>query len=272
MADYTLTTLGVGDRAARPAVRPAAGGVGRSAHRPGAPRHLPARRPVRPRRTTRSSRSRRPPSATCCASTACCTSWPNVSVPVVDAFGTVIDRPHRDGEELGGLLITRHLPFSLPYRSLFTGRGLPQSARPPAGLAGRAVRPHPPRRLLLGRLLAVEHVVPPRRRRARRLPGRRRDRRAARPTLTDGQRNYDITIATENIAGELFDLQAAGNFAEDVDPVETAMALAAAVRETVGRARQRRDRGPATRATGSTSGSNVSTTWVSTYPSWRSAP
>ena len=54
--------------------------------------------------------------------------------------------------------------------------------------------------------------------------------------LSPGQRDYDITIATENIAGELFDLQASGNFAEDVDPVETAMALCAAVRESVGRA------------------------------------
>ena len=33
-----------------------------------------------------------------------------------------------------------------------------------------------------------------------------------------------MTIATENIAGELFDLQAAG-YADDIDPVETAMAL-----------------------------------------------
>ena len=48
------------------------------------------------------------------------------SVPVVDAYGTVIERTNDDGEELGGLLITRHLPFSQPYRSLFTGRSLPQ--------------------------------------------------------------------------------------------------------------------------------------------------
>jgi hypothetical protein len=47
------------------------------------------------------------------------------SVPVVEAYGTVVDRRADDGEDLGGLLITRHLPFSQPYRSLFTGRGLP---------------------------------------------------------------------------------------------------------------------------------------------------
>src|ERR1700753_721922 len=43
------------------------------------------------------------------------------SVPPVDAFGTVVDRSAGAGSELGGLLIPRPLPFSLPYRSLFTG-------------------------------------------------------------------------------------------------------------------------------------------------------
>ena len=48
------------------------------------------------------------------------------SVPVVNAFGTVTERTADDGTELPGLLITRHLTFSLPYRSLFTGRVLPE--------------------------------------------------------------------------------------------------------------------------------------------------
>src|SRR3954447_13799362 len=43
------------------------------------------------------------------------------NVSVVEAYGTVIDRLSDEGEELGGLLITRHLQFSQPYRSLFTG-------------------------------------------------------------------------------------------------------------------------------------------------------
>ncbi len=47
------------------------------------------------------------------------------SVPVVDAYGTVVERTADDGGELPGLLLTKHLTFSLPYRSLFTGRGLP---------------------------------------------------------------------------------------------------------------------------------------------------
>ena len=48
------------------------------------------------------------------------------SVPVVEAFGTVVERYDDDGDELGGLLFTHHLQFSQPYRSLFTGRGLPE--------------------------------------------------------------------------------------------------------------------------------------------------
>ncbi len=147
------------------------------------------------------------------------------SVPVVEAFGTVVDRAAPEGGELGGLLITRHLPFSLPYRSLFTGRGMPDlRSRLLDSLAELFVRLH-----LAGFYwgdCSLSNTL------------FRRDAGALAAYLVDaetgelherlsqGQRNYDITIATENIAGELFDLQASGNFAEDVDPVETAMALA----------------------------------------------
>ena len=37
------------------------------------------------------------------------------------------------------------------------------------------------------------------------------------PRLSDGQRSYDIDIATENIAGEILDLQAAGLLDENLD-------------------------------------------------------
>jgi hypothetical protein len=42
------------------------------------------------------------------------------------------------------------------------------------------------------------------------------------PRLTDGQRAYDLETATMNIAGELFDLQAAGFLDEDVDVADLA--------------------------------------------------
>jgi hypothetical protein len=44
-------------------------------------------------------------------------------------------------------------------------------------------------------------------------------------SLSDGQRHHDLLIATENVAGELFDLGAADRLPSDVDPVETAEEL-----------------------------------------------
>jgi hypothetical protein len=42
------------------------------------------------------------------------------------------------------------------------------------------------------------------------------------PNLSDGQRDYDIELATERIAGELLDLQAGELLPDDIDPVEIA--------------------------------------------------
>ncbi len=42
------------------------------------------------------------------------------------------------------------------------------------------------------------------------------------PSLTDGQRSFDISYAAERVGGELFDLQAGGLLPPDVDPIEIA--------------------------------------------------
>ncbi len=42
------------------------------------------------------------------------------------------------------------------------------------------------------------------------------------PALSSGQRDYDIDLATERVAGELLDLQAASLLHDDVDPLEIA--------------------------------------------------
>jgi hypothetical protein len=47
------------------------------------------------------------------------------------------------------------------------------------------------------------------------------------PALTDGQRAYDLDLAYERIAGELFDLQAGDLLSQDVDPIETAQEVVA---------------------------------------------
>src|SRR5919198_5160805 len=141
------------------------------------------------------------------------------SVPVVEAFGTVTDRRTAAGEELGGLLITRHLPFSLPYRSLFTGRGVPNlRSRLLDSLAELFVRIH-----LAGFFwgdCSLSNTLF--RRDAGALAAYLVDAETGElhPRLTDGQRSHDIEIATENIAGEMFDLQAAGLLSESVDVLE----------------------------------------------------
>jgi hypothetical protein len=143
------------------------------------------------------------------------------SVPVVDAYGTVIDRTTSDGAELGGLLITRHLPFSQPYRSLFTGRSLPQlRIRLLDALAELFVRLH-----LAGFYwgdCSLSNTLF--RRDAGALAAYLVDAETGElhPRLTDGQRAYDLETATMNIAGELFDLQAAGFLDEDVDVADLA--------------------------------------------------
>jgi len=146
------------------------------------------------------------------------------SVPVVDAFGTVVERRDEGGGELPGLLITRHLAFSQPYRSLFGGRGLPQlQSRLLDSLAGLFVRLH-----LAGFYwgdCSLSNTLF--RRDAGALAAYLVDAETGElhPSLSDGQRSHDLTIATENIAGEMLDLQAGGRLDPAIDPVESALEL-----------------------------------------------
>jgi hypothetical protein len=122
-----------------------------------------------------------------------------------------------------GLLVTRHLDYSLPYRSLLSGRGL---HIPYLGdklldsLVGLLVRLHNAGffwgdcslsnalfRRDAGELAAYVIDVETSERHA---------------SLTDGQRRMDLDIATENVAGGLLDLQAGGRLVSDVDPWEVA--------------------------------------------------
>ena len=55
--------------------------------------------------------------------------------------------------------------------------------------------------------------------------GRREPRAERHEALTDGQRSFDLEIATNNVAGGLLDLQAAGRLAPEIDPIEVALAI-----------------------------------------------
>ena len=92
-------------------------------------------------------------------------------LPVVEAVGIVTGRE----DDLDAVLITRHLEYSLPYRALFSGAAIPDLRTHLLNGLAELLDPPAPARLLLGRLLPLEHALPPRRRCAHGLPRRRRD-------------------------------------------------------------------------------------------------
>ena len=144
------------------------------------------------------------------------------SVPAVDVVGVVADRvPPEGGDPLEAVLITSYLEFSLPYRTLFTGPGLPDlSNRMLDALAELLARLH------LGGFFwgdcSLSNTLF--RRDAGALTAYVVDTETSelQPRLSPGQREHDLTIAQENIAGELLDLEAAGGTPGTLDPFETA--------------------------------------------------
>lgn len=124
------------------------------------------------------------------------------SVPVVDVVGVVSGR-----EDLDAVLITRHLEFSLPYRTLFTQRGISDlHLRLLDAVAELLVRLH-----LAGFFwgdCSLSNTLF--RRDAGSLTAYLVDAETGElhPSLSDGQRTYDLSIAEENFAGELLDVMA----------------------------------------------------------------
>ena len=125
-------------------------------------------------------------------------------MPVVEAVGVAADR----GPDLDATLITRHLEFSIPYRELFSDRGVPDlHATLLNALAGLLVRLH-----LAGFFwgdCSLSNTLF--RRDAGALTAYLVDAETGElhPSLTDGQRRYDLELAEEHLAGELLDLGAA---------------------------------------------------------------
>ena len=140
-------------------------------------------------------------------------------LPVVEPVGVVADAP-----DVGdAVLITRYLDFSLPYWYLL-GRGDVTLADrlTDAGVV-LLVRLHLEGVFwgdcslsnILWRRDAGEMM-------AYLVDAETTERQA---TISDRMREYDLQIAVENIAGGLFELQASGRIAEDVDPVAIAERL-----------------------------------------------
>ena len=121
--------------------------------------------------------------------------------------------------EPAAALITRHLSFSLPYRYLFLGKGVADlKNRLLDALAVLLVRLHLEGffwgdcslsntlfRHDAGALTA--YLVDAE-------TGTLRSVR-----ISDGQRDHDLSIAADNVGGELLDLEAAGSFDDSFDPI-----------------------------------------------------
>jgi len=140
-----------------------------------------------------------------------------LGLPTVVPVGVVAGREDPNGEEVEPALITRHLHYSLPYRSLFS-HGMRADSLPRLidALAVLLVRLH-----LAGFFwgdVSLSNVLF--RRNAGEFAAYLVDAETGElhPELSDGQRNYDLTIAYENLYGELLDLQAGELLDRNADP------------------------------------------------------
>jgi hypothetical protein len=145
----------------------------------------------------------------------------DAEIPAGHAIGVATERGVDHGGE--GVLITRHIDFALPYRVLLAGRGLRipfLGERLLDALVGLLARLHLAGfywgdcslsntlfRRDAGALVAFVIDV---------------ETGELHELLSDGQRLTDLSIATENIAGGLLDLQLGGYLASDIDPFEIA--------------------------------------------------
>jgi hypothetical protein len=137
------------------------------------------------------------------------------NIPAVEVVGIVTDRQEAGtGEALEAVLVTRHLEYSLPYRALFAGHGVPDLHNRLLGaLAGMLVRLHL-HHFFWGDCSLSNTLF---RRDAGELAAYLVDAETAEQhaTLSDGMRRFDIDIAEENVAGELLDIQASGTDIDD---------------------------------------------------------
>src|SRR6478736_5118737 len=138
-----------------------------------------------------------------------------LGLPAVQPVGVVTGRETEDDEELPCALMTQHLAFSLPYRALFA-HGMSADSLP--NLVDALV-------VLLVRLhladffwgdVSLSNVLF--RRSAGGFAAYLVDAETGelRSTLSPSMREYDVTIATENVFAELLDLQASESLDHEV--------------------------------------------------------
>jgi hypothetical protein len=150
--------------------------------------------------------------------------------PAVEPLAVVTGRLDRHGEPLDPVLVTRHLEFSLPYRSLFA-----QGVRPDT--VGRLLDAMV---VLLARLhlvgflwgdVSLSNILF--RRDAGEFAAYLVDAETAEmhEALTAGQREHDLTIATTNLYGEFSDLEAGRMLDDSLDPQKLVESILTRYRE-----------------------------------------
>ena len=139
-----------------------------------------------------------------------------LGLPAVVPQGVVTGRVDKTGEPLPSALLTEHLRFSLPYRSLFS-HGLSADNLPSLvdAMVVLLVRLH-----LAGFFwgdVSLSNVLF--RRSAGGFAAYLVDAETGelKPSLSAQMRQYDVTIATENVFGELLDLQASETVGYEVE-------------------------------------------------------
>jgi hypothetical protein len=156
-----------------------------------------------------------------------------LDTPSVEAVGVVTARVDGQGDPLDPILITRHLHFSLPYRSLFN-RGVRQDTvnRLVDAMVVLLARLH-----LIGFLwgdVSLSNTLF--RRDAGAFAAYLVDAETSElhDKLTDGQREHDLTIARTNLYGEFCDLEAGGLLDEALDPLVLVETIESRYRELWG--------------------------------------
>jgi len=146
-------------------------------------------------------------------------------LPVVEAVGLVTRSAGRSGSPLEGVLITRYLDWSLPYRTLFRHRRSGDDVtRLPERLLDALVA-------LLVRLhsagfywgdCSLSNTLF--RRDAGALAAYLVDAETSEwhPSLTSGQRRTDVEVTLDNVVGGLMDVQAELGLPPEPDPIEVA--------------------------------------------------
>jgi tRNA A-37 threonylcarbamoyl transferase component Bud32 len=149
-----------------------------------------------------------------------------MGMPAVSALGVCVERPPAGADDppQDAILVTRFLDYSMSYRYVFShGHAERPTDQLIDAMVELVVRLHLAG-LFWGDCSLSNTLFRPD---AGSIAAYLVDAETAElhPSLTTGQRSFDIDYAAERVGGELFDLQAGGLLPDDVDPVEIAAEL-----------------------------------------------